>query len=292
MLARMVSGFLLSSGSRKLRAADLASSASPAPPPEATSARQPRSIEMARQIHGAALGAALLEPRQDLEYGGTSPDRPSAPPRAGRSCSLMSFIGHDEWYAPPARRLASAHVAATMIQESRAKPEAVLERAKFSARWRAGAGWPIGTFPARRPGVLFCGGYTSDMTGTKASALERVLPRARARLHALRLLGPRRVLRRLRRRHDRRLGRRRAGDRRPGDRGAAGRRRLEHGRLDHAARGAGPARAGPRPGRRSPRRPTSPRISCCRRRRPSSAARSPSRATGCSPRPMATSPIR
>ena len=96
------------------------------------------------------------------------------------------------------------------------------------------------TVPGKLPGVLFCGGYTSDMTGTKALAPGSILSRAGTRLRPLRLFGPRRLVRRFRRRHDRWVDRRCSGDRRSADRRTSARGRLEHGRLDHAARGARP----------------------------------------------------
>jgi hypothetical protein len=51
---------------------------------------------MTRQVHGAAL-AALLEPRQDLEYGGTSAD---LPPRRRRKFVLFVDVVHrqEKWY--------------------------------------------------------------------------------------------------------------------------------------------------------------------------------------------------
>lgn len=58
------------------------------------------------------------------------------------------------------------------------------------------------------PGVVFLCGLKSDMTGTKATALEEHCRRHRPGLRALRLFRPRSVFRRVRGRHDDPLGRR------------------------------------------------------------------------------------
>ena len=55
--------------------------------------------------------------------------------------------------------------------------------------------------PGGFPGVLFCGGYTSDMTGTKALALEAFCREQGRAFVRFDYAG--RLVRRLRRRHDR-----------------------------------------------------------------------------------------
>ena len=47
----------------------------------------------------------------------------------------------------------------------------MLDRARF-LRLSDGRRLALQRVSGKRPGVLFCGGYTSDMTGTKARALE------------------------------------------------------------------------------------------------------------------------
>jgi pimeloyl-ACP methyl ester carboxylesterase len=125
---------------------------------------------MARQIHGAAL-AGLIESRQDLEYGWTSPGL-----RPRRRCKLFELLvdvihRHDSGIAAR-RRLASVTWPATMIQQSGQNRKPSLSKPGFLRRAR-GSRLAYRRLPGAAPGVLFCGGYTSDMTGTKATALER-----------------------------------------------------------------------------------------------------------------------
>jgi pimeloyl-ACP methyl ester carboxylesterase len=59
-----------------------------------------------------------------------------------------------------------------MIQESEQNRKPSLSEPGFLELAR-GRRLAYRRLPGRAPGVLFCGGYTSDMTGTKATALER-----------------------------------------------------------------------------------------------------------------------
>ena len=106
--------------------------------------------------------------------------------------------------------------------------------------------------PAHAPGMFWLGGFKSDMKGTKAVALDDWAASARPRHHPLRLFRPRRIRRRIRRRHDRPL----AGGQPRGVRGLlprpAGGGRLLDGRLARAAAGA---RARAARGRARPRSP-------------------------------------
>ena len=104
------------------------------------------------------------------------------------------------------------------------------------------------TTSGRTPTVAFLGGFRSDMTGTKAMALEDWARADRPRLRALRLSRSRPVVGSLRGRHDRPLARRFTRGARPAHRGQAGAGRIEHGRLAVAAGGAGAARAPGWPG--------------------------------------------
>ena len=118
----------------------------------------------------------------------------------------------------------------------------------------------VGTGPAARriavrvrdgaaPGLFWLGGFKSDMQGTKAVALDHWAGENGRGLHPVRLFRPRRIRRRLRRRHHRPL----AGGQRRGVRalrqGPAGADRLVDGRLARAAAGAGTQGAQARPAR-------------------------------------------
>ncbi len=73
-----------------------------------------------------------------------------------------------------------------------------VSRRTIAVRCRAGA----------KPGLIWLGGFKSDMKGTKAGSARYLGERARACLHSFRLFGTRRVERKIFRWHDRTMARR------------------------------------------------------------------------------------
>ena len=105
------------------------------------------------------------------------------------------------------------------------------------------------------PGLLWLGGFKSDMTGTKAHGAGR-MGRARGpRASALRLFRPRPILRRFPQGHDLALEGRCAGGAGPAHHRPASADRLQHGRLDRACLRHSPG-------------PSALQGFCCSRRRP------------------------
>ena len=94
--------------------------------------------------------------------------------------------------------------------------------------------------PARpdAAGVVWLGGFMSDMASTKSVALRSALRRKRARVPALRLFRPRPYRRRFRAMHADALARRSVRNDAQRKRGAASDRRLVDGRLPRFAAGA------------------------------------------------------
>ena len=110
----------------------------------------------------------------------TAGGRPSALPAGMVSfCRLVICLVTDA-FMPEPDSTPAARLGSDATPDSLARPD--------------GATIAYHRLPGKRPGVIFLGGFRSDMTGTKALYLEDYCRRARARLCALRLFRPRRVI--------------------------------------------------------------------------------------------------
>ena len=149
--------------------------------------------QVAREVDRVALGAALAEPRQDLQD--TRPRSGLVPVRV--RLDPVAHRGDAASMKPPAHKAGLPPLPEPRFLEIAPDRRLAYHRVEGAA-----------------PAVLFCGGYTSDMTGTKALALERWC-RAQGRgFVRFDYSGHGQSDRQLRGRHDRQLGRGCPGDRR------------------------------------------------------------------------------